>query len=80
MSQRILLIQDNVADATTVRNSLAGSRDRKFSVEWVRTCALGLERLAAKPGSHGHTSSAFAAVIVDLLLPDARGVEIFERL
>ncbi len=80
MSQRILLIQDNVADATTVRDSLAASRDRKFSVEWVRTCALGLERLAAKPGLLHKRPSAFAAVMVDLLLPDARGIEIFDRL
>jgi hypothetical protein len=42
MPQRILLIQDSVADATTVRDSLANSHDRRFSVEWVRTCALGL--------------------------------------
>jgi diguanylate cyclase (GGDEF)-like protein/PAS domain S-box-containing protein len=80
MPQRILLIQDNVTDATTVRNSLAGSRDRKFSVEWVRTCALGLQRLAASPGLHQHKPDAFAAVMVDLLLPDARGIEIFDRL
>jgi diguanylate cyclase (GGDEF)-like protein/PAS domain S-box-containing protein len=80
MPQRILLIQDNVADATTVRNSLAASRDRKFSVEWVRTCALGLQRLAANPGLHQRKRDAFAAVMVDLLLPDARGIEIFDRL
>src|SRR3984885_7537538 len=80
MPQRILLIQDNVTDATTVRNSLAASRDRKFSVEWVRTCALGLQRLTATPGLQQRKPGAFAAVMVDLLLPDARGIEIFDRL
>ena len=80
MPLRILLIQDNVADATTVRDSLASSHDRRFSVEWVRSCALGLQRLGdnrdlgpAKPG-------AFAAVMVDLVLPDATGIEIFDRI
>src|SRR5580693_4121532 len=80
MPQRILLIQDNVADATTVRNSLAGSRDRKFSVEWVRTFALGLERLTGNPGLPQEKAGVYAAVMVDLYLPDARGIEIFDRL
>jgi diguanylate cyclase (GGDEF)-like protein/PAS domain S-box-containing protein len=80
MPQRILLIQDSVADATAVRESLANSRDGKFSVEWVRTCALGLERLADSGGPDQPESSVFAAVMVDLVLPDAQGIEIFDRL
>jgi diguanylate cyclase (GGDEF)-like protein/PAS domain S-box-containing protein len=80
MPQRILLIQDSVADATTVRDSLANSRDRKFSVEWVRTCTLGLERLTAYPSLQQDQAGAVAAVMVDLLLPDVRGIEVFERL
>ena len=80
MPQRILLIQDSVADATAVRDSLVNSRDRKFSVEWVRTCALGLERLTANPSLQQDKSHVFAAVMVDLFLPDVRGIEIFDRL
>jgi diguanylate cyclase (GGDEF)-like protein/PAS domain S-box-containing protein len=80
MPQRILLIQDDVADATAVRDSLADSYDRKFTVEWVRTCALGLARLAENADSHRQKHDVFAAVLVDLLLPDARGIEIFDRI
>jgi diguanylate cyclase (GGDEF)-like protein/PAS domain S-box-containing protein len=80
MSQRILLIQDSVADATRVRDSLVNSRDRKFSVEWVKTLALGLEHLSSHPTLQQDKSGAIAAVMVDLLLPDLRGIEIFDRL
>jgi diguanylate cyclase (GGDEF)-like protein/PAS domain S-box-containing protein len=80
MPQRILLIQDSVADATAVRESLGNSRDCKFSVEWVRTCALGLERLADSRSPQQAKASVFSAVMVDLVLPDAQGIEIFDRL
>lgn len=80
MPQRILLIQDNAADASTVREALANSRDRKFSVEWVRTCAVGLERLAESTRLHQGKAGAFAAVLVDLLLPDVRGIEVFDQI
>ena len=80
MPQRILLIQDNVSDATTVRDSLSNSRDRKFIVEWVRSCALGLIRLADGRSQRQDQPSEFAAVMVDLLLPDVNGIETFDRL
>ena len=80
MAQHILLIQDDVVDATTVRDALANSRDGNFSVEWVRTCALGLARLADVGSSHLEEPSRFSAVLVDLLLPDSMGIETFDRL
>jgi diguanylate cyclase (GGDEF)-like protein/PAS domain S-box-containing protein len=80
MPIRILLIQDNAVESATVRGSLASSQDRKFSVEWVRTFALGLERLVETLDPRQKKPSVFAAVMVDLLLPDARGIEIFDRL
>ena len=69
MSQRILLIQDDAAAAKAILNALSDSRDELFRVEWVRCCSEGLERLAGS-----------AAILVDLSLPDSRGIETFDRL
>jgi diguanylate cyclase (GGDEF)-like protein/PAS domain S-box-containing protein len=69
MSQRILLIQDDALAAKAILNALSNSRDQLFQVEWVRSCSEGLERL---PGS--------VAILVDLSLPDSRGIQTFDRL
>ena len=69
MSQRILLIQDDVANAKAILEALSNSSDERFKVEWVRRCSEGLERLVG-----------IAAILVDLFLPDSRGIETFERL
>ena len=69
MSQRILLIQDDAAAAKAILNALTNSRDELFQVDWVRCCSEGLERLAGS-----------AAILVDLSLPDSRGIESFDRL
>jgi diguanylate cyclase (GGDEF)-like protein/PAS domain S-box-containing protein len=68
MSQHILLIQDDVTAAQVVIDALAASADAPFHVEWVRNCAAGVERLAG-----------IKAVLVELDLPDSRGMETFER-
>jgi diguanylate cyclase (GGDEF)-like protein/PAS domain S-box-containing protein len=71
--KNILLIQDDPADAKSVRDALNAS----FKVEWVRRCSEGLERLARerKQGADG-----IGAVLVDLFLPDSHGIETFDRL
>jgi len=69
MSQRILLIQDDVANAKAILEALSNSSDERFKVEWVRRCSEGLERLVG-----------IAAILVDLFLPDSRGIETFDRL
>ena len=78
MSQHILLIQDDPADATAVREALLNSSDGSFKVEWVRRCSEGLERLATGRQSNG--TDRIAAVLVDLFLPDSHGIETFDRL
>ena len=69
MSQRILLIQDDAAAAQAILDALASSNDASFQVEWVRCCSEGLQRL-----------DGIEAIMVDLYLPDSRGIETFDRL
>ena len=69
MSKRILLIQDDAAAAKAILNALSNSKDELLQVEWVRSCSEGLERLAGS-----------GAILVDLSLPDSRGIETFDRL
>src|ERR1700722_2107708 len=69
MSQHILLIQDDSPTARAILKALSHSTDELFEVEWVRRCSEGLERLAG-----------VAAILLDLFLPDSRGLETFARL
>jgi len=78
MAQNILLIQANATDAAAVRNAL--SRSNNVHVEWVDTCALGLRRLAVVREQGQPQTAGFSAVLVDLQLPDAAGIEAFDRL
>jgi diguanylate cyclase (GGDEF)-like protein/PAS domain S-box-containing protein len=80
MFQNILLIQEDSTDAANVRHALVSSSEGPFQVEWVRLCAEGIERLAGV-GKQGHEQTdGFAAVLVDLFLPDSRGIETFDRI
>jgi len=58
---------------------LAESVDLKFVVECVKRCSEALERLAAENGREGH-SPTISAILVDLFLPDCRGIETFNRI
>jgi len=76
MSKTILLIQDDAAGAKAVQKALLGSGDGTLRIEWVRRCSKALERLKGN-GTH---VNGVDAVLVDLFLPDSRGIETFERL
>ena len=69
--QNILLIQNDKDEAKVVRDALANSSDGSFRVTWVRHCSEGIEALGA---------DRYAAVLVDLSLPDSKGIETFDRL
>ena len=69
MSQRILLIQDDAPSAAAIVKALSTATDNSFQVDWVRSCSEGLEKL-----------SEVAAILVELDLPDSRGIDTFNRL
>lgn len=78
MAVHVLLIEGDARGAGIVREALA--QDKRYEIEWVQTCALGLERLhtaglQSKAGLQG-----IALVLVDLCLPDATGMEMIDRL
>src|SRR5580700_11471865 len=68
---KILLIQNNPAAADKIRAALAAAGSGSFDVEWVRQLSQGLARLARR---------GIDAVLLELSLPDSRGIETFEKL
>jgi diguanylate cyclase (GGDEF)-like protein/PAS domain S-box-containing protein len=74
--RRILLVQDDSADAEAVRAALSNTTTTYLQVVWVKTCAEAVQRLSAdRPGD-----DAIAAVLVDLFLSDGHGLETFEKI
>jgi diguanylate cyclase (GGDEF)-like protein/PAS domain S-box-containing protein len=75
MSKTILLIENHVSGARSVREALLGSSE-SLRIDWVRRCSKGLERL------NGREKQKYAvdAVLVDLCLPDSQGIKTFDRL
>ena len=74
MPQKILLLNDNASRAAIVQELLAKSTDPPFVIEWIRSCAAALDRL------HDRTRDGISAVLIDLLLPDGRELEILDQI
>lgn len=70
----LLLILRNPKDCIAIRHLLALTRDGPFHIESVSRCEDGLDQLSVDGGKE------FAAIIVDLFLPDCQGIETFQRL
>ncbi len=76
ISHNVLLITD-AGDAKAVRDTLIDGNDGLFNVDWVRSRADGLRRLAAVGG---RAEAPVVAVLVDLVLPDSSGLDTFIQL
>jgi signal transduction histidine kinase len=69
---RILLVEDNPGDVRLVREMLAeGSKQLVFKIEQVDTLAAGIEKTRR---------DRFDAILLDLGLPDSKGLETFYNL
>jgi len=77
MSQSILLIQGDPVDAKIAREALLGSTNDAFTIEWVKLCSEGVERLTNECKRNTHN---IAAVLTDLFLSDSDGIATFDRL
>jgi diguanylate cyclase (GGDEF)-like protein len=69
--KRILLIEDNPADARLIREFIAEVQTAEVVLEWKDTLAKGLQDLS---------QSDFDAVLLDLSLPDSRGLDTFFKI
>lgn len=67
----VLLIEGSASDAGRILDELCGETAGLFRVEWVTGLSSGLERL--RTGGVG-------AVVLNLTLPDSRGIETFDKL
>jgi diguanylate cyclase (GGDEF)-like protein/PAS domain S-box-containing protein len=78
MGHRVLLVQEDQADADAILDALASSRDSLFEVEWVQRSAEVLEQFSER-GSFTVGGRELDAVLLDLFLPDSSGIETFDR-
>jgi diguanylate cyclase (GGDEF)-like protein/PAS domain S-box-containing protein len=76
----VLLVEADEAVGTSIRDALCASQRQPFHVEWVKTCADAVQRLAAPGSTNGAGPPAIAAILVDLQLPDGQGLATFDRL
>lgn len=67
---RLLLIEDNSSDVLLIREMLTEA-DELYEIDCAKRLSSGLERLSSKN---------FDVVLLDLGLPDSRGIETFEAL
>ena len=67
---KVLLVEDNPADARLIQEALAERSDEPFDLETVDTLETGLQRL---------NGGGFDAMLLDLALPDSFGMETFAR-
>jgi len=74
---KILLIENDAAAASRIRAALVEDGSGPFDLEWVRRLSDGLERVEERRerGERG-----IDAVVLDLSLPDSRGMETFDKL
>ncbi len=67
----VLLVEDNPRDARLIRESLARAGNGHFRLEWASRLAAGLHRLAG---------GGIDAILLDLGLPERRGLNTLRRI
>jgi diguanylate cyclase (GGDEF)-like protein len=80
MPRSVLLIDDKVSDCTVILDALVDTHDTAFPLEQVGLLSEALERLDKDSAKQATASDRIAAIIVDLFLPDSRGIGTFYQL
>src|ERR1051326_3072490 len=68
---KVLLIEDNPADARLIEVMLAEARGLDFELRWADSLTAGVQQMAQEPAD---------VVLLDLGLPESTGIETLERL
>ncbi len=68
---RVLLVEDNPGDAVLVREALLDAPGPTFALDWQPTLTAGLTALA---------DGTFDALLLDLSLPESRGIDTLGRM
>ncbi|HEX5337258.1 MAG TPA: EAL domain-containing protein [Gallionella sp.] len=71
MTNRVLIVTADPADARTLESVLHKAKDGPFDIEWVTRLSDAIERLRA---------GGIDAILVDLSLPESQGIETFDQL
>ncbi|MBS1230831.1 MAG: putative signal transduction protein containing a rane domain, an and a domain [Proteobacteria bacterium] len=66
----VLIVEDDAADVRLIKDALAGTGSSPFLLDWVTHLSAALERLAG---------GGIDVVLLDLTLPDAQGIDAFDR-
>jgi diguanylate cyclase (GGDEF)-like protein/PAS domain S-box-containing protein len=80
MSRSVLLVDDKLSDRTAILGALIDTHSISFPLEQVGLLCDALERLAKDSTEPIAASDRIAAIILDLFLPDSKGIETVDRL
>lgn len=74
MSHLVLIVSNHVEDAQALQSILPKTKDGPFNIEWVRHLHKAIARLSNEDGPN------IDIVLLDLFLPDSRGIDTFHAL
>jgi diguanylate cyclase (GGDEF)-like protein/PAS domain S-box-containing protein len=79
MMSSILLIQEDRADAESIRDALADSKEQIFHVKWVRHCQEAIDQLSPVGIRSPAPKHGADAILLDMFLSDSQGTATFDR-
>jgi diguanylate cyclase (GGDEF)-like protein/PAS domain S-box-containing protein len=80
MVSRILLVQEDRANAAVIRDALANSQDQIFRVKWVQHCREAVEQFSSADRRGSAAKQGADAIMLDLFLSDSQGTATFDQL